>query len=135
SPACDQRGRPEALRGINKLALNFQAEPSFSQLLQSKDVAPSKEQIDFFLSFFPQQLKEKDLIVRAAAANILAEQPREEHLTPLLEALAQSKNDPANDARLAILTAISKHKKPEAIEAVKSALNDSDHLVRRHAVD
>jgi cyclophilin family peptidyl-prolyl cis-trans isomerase len=49
--------------------------------------------------------------------------------------LAESKKDLSNDARLAILTALSKHKKSEAIEAVKSALDDRDHLVRRHAVD
>jgi cyclophilin family peptidyl-prolyl cis-trans isomerase/HEAT repeat protein len=127
SPACDQRSRPEALRAINKLALNLLAEPSFAQSL--------KTQIDFYLSFFPPQLKDKDVIVRATAANILAGQPREAHLAPLVAALARSRSDPANDARLAILTAISKHKKPEAIEALKSALADRDHLVRRHAVD
>src|SRR5262245_60136105 len=129
NPACDQRSRPEALRAVNKLALNLLAEPSFAQSLKPN------AQIDFYLSFFPSQLEEKDVIVRATAANILAEQPREAHLAPLVAALARSKNDPANDARLAILTAISKHKKPEAVEAVKSALADRDHLVRRHAVD
>jgi cyclophilin family peptidyl-prolyl cis-trans isomerase/HEAT repeat protein len=129
SPACDQRSRPEALRAVSKLALNLLAEPSFAQSLKPG------AQIDFYLSFFPSQLKEKDIIVRATAANILAEQPREAHLAPLVAALAQSANDSANDARLAILTAISKHKKPEAVEAVKSALGDQDHLVRRHAVD
>src|SRR5262249_53070680 len=133
-PACDQRGLPEALRTINKLTLNFLAEPSFAQSLKSKIVHSSDKKIDFFLSFFPKQLKEKDIVVRATAANILAEQPREAHLAPLVAALARSKNDPANDARLAILTAISKHKKPEAIEAINSALTDRDHLVRRHAV-
>ena len=53
----------------------------------------------------------------------------------MLDALTQSKKDTANDARLAILTALSKHKKPEAIDAIKSALIDKDHLVRRHAVN
>jgi cyclophilin family peptidyl-prolyl cis-trans isomerase/HEAT repeat protein len=128
SPACDKRSLPEALRAIHKLALNLLAEPSFARSL-------GNTKIDFYLSFFPSQLEEKDVIVRATAANILAEQPREAHLAPLVAALALSKNDPANDARLAILTAISKHKKPEAVEAVKSALADQDHLVRRHAVD
>jgi len=129
---CDQRSRPEVLRAISKLALNLLAEPSFAQSLKPKDVATSDTPIDFFR--FTPQLEEKDVIVRATAANILAEQPREAHLAPLVAALARSKNDPANDARLAILTAISKHKKPEAIEAIKSALTDRDHLVRRHAV-
>src|SRR5262245_32712123 len=132
-PTCDQRGRPMRLRAFNELALNYLAEPSFAQSLKSKDVGDWK--FDLFHSFFPSQLKEKDIIVRATAANILAGQPREAHLTPLIDALKQSKSDPANDAMLAILTALSKHKKPEAIEAVKSALTDKDHLVRRHAVD
>jgi cyclophilin family peptidyl-prolyl cis-trans isomerase/HEAT repeat protein len=135
NPVCDQRSRPELLRAINKLALNLLAEPSFAELLKNKDVASGDTQIDYFLSFFPSQLEEKDVIVRATAANILAEQPRETHLAPLVAALSRSKKDPANDARLAMLTAISKHKKPEAVEAIKSALSDQDHLVRRHAVD
>jgi cyclophilin family peptidyl-prolyl cis-trans isomerase/HEAT repeat protein len=132
---CDQRSLPEALRAINKLALNLLAEPSFEQSLKPHDVSAGNTYIDFYLWFFPQQLKDKDVIVRATAANILAEQPREAHLAPLIVALTQSMNDPANDARLSILTAISKHKKPEAVEAVKSALDDRDHLVRRHAID
>ncbi|HKQ76648.1 MAG TPA: peptidylprolyl isomerase [Blastocatellia bacterium] len=135
NPACDQRSTPEAMRAIDKLWQNYLDEPSFAQSFKSRDVASSDKPIDLYLSFFPQQLKEKDVIVRATAANILAGQPREAHLTPLLDALAQSKNDSANDAKLAILTALSKHKKPEAIEAIKSALTDKDHLVRRHTVN
>ncbi|MCI0523836.1 MAG: peptidylprolyl isomerase [Acidobacteria bacterium] len=135
SPACDQRSRPARLRAINKLALNYLAEPSFAESFKSKDVAPTNLKFDPFLSYFPPHLKEKDIIVRATVATIMAEQPRDTHLAPLLEALAESKNDPANDARLAILTALSKNKKPEAIDAIKTALTDSDHLVRRHAVD
>src|SRR5262249_27113074 len=69
------------------------------------------------------------------AASLLADLPDDENLAAEVEALAQAKNDPANDAKLAILMAISKHKKPEAIEAIKSAFSDQDHLVRRHAVD
>jgi cyclophilin family peptidyl-prolyl cis-trans isomerase/HEAT repeat protein len=134
-PDCDQRSWPEILRAINKLAVNGLAQPAFLQSLKTPDVVGGNAEQDFFLTFFPQQLKHKDLIVRATAANILAGQPRDAHLAPLIDALAVSKNDPANDAKLAILTAISKHKKPGAIEAVKSALADRDHLVRRHAVD
>jgi cyclophilin family peptidyl-prolyl cis-trans isomerase len=130
---CDQRSRPEVLRAISKLALNLLAEPSFAPWLKNKDVATGDNPFDFFR--FTSQLEEKDVIVRATAATIMAEQPRETHLAPLVAALARSKNDPANDARLAILTAISKHKKPEAVEAIKSALSDQDYLVRRHAVD
>lgn len=132
---CDQRSWLEVLRAINKLALNGLAQPAFLQSLNNPDVVGGSSEQDFFLTFFPQQLKDKDVIVRATVATMLAEQPRAENLAALIAALRQSQNDTANDAKLAILTAISKHKKPEAIEAVKSALADQDHLVRRHAVD
>jgi cyclophilin family peptidyl-prolyl cis-trans isomerase len=82
-----------------------------------------------------EQLSHTDVIVRSNAASLLADLSDDENLTALIDALARAKNDPANDAKLAILTAVSKHKKPEAVEAIKSALADRDHLVRRHAVD
>src|SRR5262249_13270503 len=47
----------------------------------------------------------------------------------------QSRNDAANDAKLAILTALSKYKSEKAVETIKTSLDDRDHLVRRHAVD
>ncbi|HEV2664024.1 MAG TPA: peptidylprolyl isomerase, partial [Blastocatellia bacterium] len=81
------------------------------------------------------RLSHPDVIVRSTAASLLADLPDDENLAALIDAQARAKNDPANDAKLAILTAISKHKKPEAIEAIKSAFSDQDHLVRRHAVD
>ncbi len=58
-----------------------------------------------------------------------------ENYDALAEALKESANDKENDAKLTILTALSKYKSEKAIEAIKTALNDSDHLVRRHAVD
>jgi cyclophilin family peptidyl-prolyl cis-trans isomerase/HEAT repeat protein len=133
-PACDERGLPEFMRSFAKLMLD-PAHSSFLKGLKGKDVGGKIPESLDFLPYFHNKLKATDVIVRATAATILGEQSNELSLSPLLESFKQSKNDPANDAKLAILTAVSKYKKPEAIEGIKSALNDPDHLVRRHAVD
>ena len=82
-----------------------------------------------------RQLSTKDVIVRSTAATLLADYSSEENLNALVQALANEKTDTANDARLAILTALSKYRSEKAIESVKAALNDPDHLVRRRAID
>jgi cyclophilin family peptidyl-prolyl cis-trans isomerase len=115
-------------------------DPSFQDKFSAQalpDVlrAAAKLKVENLSPILRERLSHPDVIVRSTAASLLADLPDDKNLAPLIEALAQAKNDPANDARLAILTAISKHKKPEAIEAIKSAFSDHDHLVRRHAVD
>jgi cyclophilin family peptidyl-prolyl cis-trans isomerase/HEAT repeat protein len=97
--------------------------------------AAAKLKADNLSRILREQLSHPDVIVRSTAASLLADFPDDENLAALIDALTRTKNDPANDANLAILTAISKHKKPEVIDAIKSALADRDHLVRRHAVD
>ncbi|MGH9835438.1 MAG: HEAT repeat domain-containing protein, partial [Blastocatellia bacterium] len=82
-----------------------------------------------------EALRHEDVFVRATAASLIDEMIEDRNLNALVRALAQSKDDRANDAKLAILTAISKYKSPPAVEAIKTSLNDRDHLVRRHAVD
>ncbi len=82
-----------------------------------------------------QQLSHRDVIVRATAANLLGDQQSDQNLSALIEALKQSRNDVENDAKLAILSSVSKYKNDRAIEALKSALDDRDHLVRRRAVE
>jgi cyclophilin family peptidyl-prolyl cis-trans isomerase/HEAT repeat protein len=109
-PQCDPRGWPEVVRAMNKLGGHW------------PDVLLRK-------------LKSDDVIVRAAIATLLAEGPDEKYLPTLLAALQRSKRDVANDAKLALLTAVSKHKSVKTIVAIKAALDDQDHLVRRHAVD
>ncbi|MBO0858326.1 MAG: peptidylprolyl isomerase [Chloracidobacterium sp.] len=96
--------------------------------------AAAKLKVEKLSLMMRERLTHPDVIVRSTAASLLADSPDDKNLAALIDALAQAKHDQANDARLAILTAISKSKKPEAIEAIKSTLSDPDHLVRRHSV-
>lgn len=84
----------------------------------------------------PQCLDAKDVIVRATAAELLAElPPNEENTRALMNALPVAlKDQELNDAVLAILDALAKQKSPAANEAIKTALASSDHLIRRRAV-
>lgn len=81
-------------------------------------------------------LKERDVIVRATAAELLGNQPPGEANTrALIDALPQATRDKdLNDAALAILDALGKQKSPAANEAIKTGLDSSDHLIRRRAV-
>jgi cyclophilin family peptidyl-prolyl cis-trans isomerase/HEAT repeat protein len=100
--------------------------------------AAAKLKVEKLSSILRERLSHPDVIVRSTAASLLADLPEDKNLPALMDALEQAKGDQANDAKLTILTAISKHIKPEApkaMEAIKSALSDQDHLVRRHAVD
>jgi cyclophilin family peptidyl-prolyl cis-trans isomerase/HEAT repeat protein len=81
-------------------------------------------------------LKESDVIVRGTAAELLGELPPDETNTRALEsalpvALADRE---LNDAALAILDSLAKEKSSKANEAIKSALDSQDYLVRRKAV-
>jgi cyclophilin family peptidyl-prolyl cis-trans isomerase len=78
-----------------------------------------------------QHLSNPDVIIRATAAELLGDLPASDELA---RALPRALSDTENDAALAILDALGKQKTPGAIEAVKSALNSKDHLVRRRAV-
>jgi cyclophilin family peptidyl-prolyl cis-trans isomerase/HEAT repeat protein len=81
-------------------------------------------------------LNETDVIIRATAAELLAELPPGEAIAKsLITALPTALNDKElYDAALAVLDALGKQKTPAANEAIKSALDSSDHLVRRRAV-
>jgi cyclophilin family peptidyl-prolyl cis-trans isomerase/HEAT repeat protein len=78
-----------------------------------------------------------DVVVRATAAELLSEQPAgKENAEALATALSQALHfdRQSNDALLAILDALAKQKSPAANEAMKTALDSSDHLIRRRAV-
>jgi cyclophilin family peptidyl-prolyl cis-trans isomerase/HEAT repeat protein len=134
-------GTPRARETILKLL-----DPSFLDSLSAQALpgilrAAAKLKVENLSLILRERLSHPDVIVRSTAASLLADSPEDKNLASLIEALAQAKNDPANDAKLAILTAISKHNKPESpqapkvLDAIKSAFSDQDHLVRRHAVD
>jgi len=82
-----------------------------------------------------QQASLRDVGVRATVASLLGDSQSDENFDALINVFAQSRTDSENDAKLAALSSLSKYKSPQAIETVKSALADRDHLVRRHAVD
>ncbi len=82
-----------------------------------------------------QQAPLRDASVRATVASLLGDWQSDENLDVLIKLIAQSRTDAENDVRLAALNSLSKYKTPRAIEAIKTALDDRDHLVRRQAVD
>ncbi|HEV2761460.1 MAG TPA: peptidylprolyl isomerase [Pyrinomonadaceae bacterium] len=75
-----------------------------------------------------------DVIVRATAAELLGElTPDPQNASVLAAALPRALGEESNDAALAILDALGKHRTTEAFTAVESALTVSDPLVRRRA--
>jgi cyclophilin family peptidyl-prolyl cis-trans isomerase/HEAT repeat protein len=83
-----------------------------------------------------KHLQESDVIIRATAAELLGELPSDETNTrALIDALPVALADKQlNDAALSILDALAKQKIMKANEAIKTALDSNDHLVRRRAV-
>ena len=83
-----------------------------------------------------QRLHDSDVVVRSTAADLLGEQSKSEANTrALIEALPVALRDrDLNDAGLSILDALAKQKSTAANEAINTALDSEDHLVRRRAV-
>jgi cyclophilin family peptidyl-prolyl cis-trans isomerase len=81
-------------------------------------------------------LLSNDIIVRATAAEVIGNQtPGETNTRALTDALPRALRDKqSNDAAVAILDALAKQKSVAANEAIKTALNSPDHLIRRRAV-
>lgn len=81
-------------------------------------------------------LAASDVIIRSTAAELVGDQPPGEVNTrALMQALPRALSDKdLNDAALAILDALGKQKNKEANDAIKTALDSSDHLIRRRAV-
>ena len=79
---------------------------------------------------------ESDPIIRATAAELLGELPPDVVNTAMLSgALTGALQDKElNDAALAILDSLAKEKNALANEAIKTALDSPDHLIRRKAV-
>jgi cyclophilin family peptidyl-prolyl cis-trans isomerase/HEAT repeat protein len=83
-----------------------------------------------------KHLKESDVVIRATAGELLGVLPANETNTrALIEALPLALQDKElNDAALAILDALGKQKSSVANDAIKTALDSRDHLIRRKAV-
>jgi len=97
-----------------------------------------------FAAFKPSDLAEvarkhlgdSDVVIRASAAELLGGLPPDEtNARALIAALPPALADAQlNDAALAILDALGKQKSAKANDAIKTALNSNDHLIRRKAV-
>jgi len=86
-----------------------------------------------------KQLTDSDVIVRATAAELLADlEPNDATLRSLVSALRAElsglEKGELSDAALAILDALGKQKNAAANEAIKTALASSDNLIRKRAV-
>ncbi len=82
-----------------------------------------------------KQMSAQDVIVRATAAELLGELPPDEaNAIALTESLSVASKDELNDAALAILDALARQKTARANDAIKTALDSSDYLLRRRAV-
>ena len=86
-----------------------------------------------------KQLPDSDVIVRATAAELLAElEPNDSTTQALVSALRAElprvEKAELNDAALAILDALAKQKNTAANEAIRTALDSSDYLIRKRAV-
>lgn len=81
-------------------------------------------------------LKESDVIVRGTAADLLGELPPDDrNAQALISALPLALADKQlNDAALSILDALGKQKSAHANNAIKTALDSQDYLIRRKAV-
>ncbi len=85
-----------------------------------------------------EHLKHKDIIIRATSAELLGEQPTsKENIEALNRAFAKSlaTDKDYNDAQLAILSALVKLDKNEAVSSLQFALAAPDSLVRRQAAN
>ncbi len=87
-------------------------------------------------SFWAAELRQADVMARAAAATALAALPATDAgRAALRAALKAAQGDAQNDAKLAILDALAADASPEAQAAIEAALDDADWLVRKRAGD
>jgi cyclophilin family peptidyl-prolyl cis-trans isomerase/HEAT repeat protein len=134
-------GLAETRRKVIDLLEHSLAKPGIidGQLVTSVSASVLPDAMRAYAAFKPQNLNlvlaghlsNPDVIVRATSAELLGDLPSGDELA---RALPRALSDTENDAALAILDALGKQKTPGAIEAIKSALNSKDHLVRRRAV-
>lgn len=80
-------------------------------------------------------LASDDESIRTTAASLIANFPADENLKALIAAFNRIKDQRSTDDKPALLTALSKYRNPEAVNTIKSALTDRDHLIRRRAIE
>jgi cyclophilin family peptidyl-prolyl cis-trans isomerase len=81
-----------------------------------------------------KKMSDRDVVVRATAAQLLGElSPDEANTRALAAALPVALRDELNDAALAILDALGRQKTSNANDVIKTAFDSTDHLIRRRA--
>jgi cyclophilin family peptidyl-prolyl cis-trans isomerase/HEAT repeat protein len=81
-----------------------------------------------------KHLNDPDVIIRGTAADLLGDlPPSEQNTRALIAAFPRTAKDPLNDAALSILDTLGKQKSDAANNAIKTALDSRDYLVRRRA--
>ena len=111
SEPADSIARPEILRALAKL---------------------KPRSLQFLLH---EALREKEISVRAAAADLIANSIDQSNMLALIRGYLASEEDRDNDAKLAILRALAKYQDPPAKQILQAGTLDRDHLVRRLAVE
>ena len=84
-----------------------------------------------------EQLKAKDQVVRATAATLLSEtgDKSDDVITGLKLALETSADEKMNDARISVLDAAAKLKRPMSLSVLQGKGRDRDYVVRKHAIE
>jgi cyclophilin family peptidyl-prolyl cis-trans isomerase len=84
-----------------------------------------------------EQLKAQDVVVRSTAASLLGDagDASDAVITALNDAYKAAKADKVNDARIAIIEAATKLKKPINIQVLTEETKDEDYVVRRRAAE
>jgi cyclophilin family peptidyl-prolyl cis-trans isomerase/HEAT repeat protein len=109
----------------------LKSEITASDVLRAFAAFKSKDLAEILLKHFD----DPDVIVRGTAADLLGDLPPSEANTrALIAAFPRTAKDPLNDAALSILDALGKQKSAAANDAIKTALDSRDYLVRRRAV-
>jgi cyclophilin family peptidyl-prolyl cis-trans isomerase/HEAT repeat protein len=80
-------------------------------------------------------INDNDVVVRSTAADLLGDLPPSDENTRLLvAALPRAQKDELNDAALSIVNALGQQKNAAANDALKSALDSNDYLLKRRIV-
>jgi cyclophilin family peptidyl-prolyl cis-trans isomerase len=122
---------------------NQRAEAVLREMLDRKETrivsaalrALSQRKVPDLAVLLHRHLTSSDVFVRSTAASLAAPLRDDATLDALIAAYNASSGDADNDAKLSILRSLSGFKNPQAIETVRTALSDRDHLVRLAAIE
>jgi cyclophilin family peptidyl-prolyl cis-trans isomerase len=99
--------------------------------------AMAETKLDGVQKILLEQLKAPDVIVRSTAATLLGDagDASDAVISGLNDAYKAAKSDRVNDARIAIVEAATKLKKPINVQVLTEETKDEDYVVRRRAAE